>query len=287
MGIKWGWQKINLERFEYRDFDMMTFEEFFLKKKIDLEDLAKGKPELFTEFRTHFEQMSEKSFDHTKKYWFNQLRHEFPLSEEKDTTLKEAFKSKDIPLAPVSGEIKELPSSPKPSGFKPRFKAQNLAESEKPKAESEESEKVEGVGLKPKNESTKEGKTETTPSKPAGFKPRFKAGQTQQAESEKPKAEGEESEKVEGVGLKAKNESTKEGKTETTPSKLAGFKPRFKAANLAESEKPKAESEESEKVEDVGLKAKNEYTKEGKTETTTSKPAGFKPRLKPKKKGEG
>lgn len=182
---------------------MMTFEEFFLKKKIDLEDLAKSKPELYTEFRTHFEQMSEKSFDHTKKYWFNQLRHEFPLSEEKETMLKEAFKPKEIPSTPVAEEIKELASSPKPSGFKPRFKAANLAESEKPKAESGD---------------IKEEKTEAPTSKPPGFKPRFKAGQTQQAESEKPKAEGED---------------IKEEKTEAPTSKPAGFKPRFKAGQTS------------------------------------------------------
>lgn len=52
----------------------MTFEEFFLKKKIDLDSFKQGKPDVFAEFVAHYEVMSEKSFDHTKKYWFNNLR---------------------------------------------------------------------------------------------------------------------------------------------------------------------------------------------------------------------
>ncbi len=51
----------------------MTFEEFFKKKRIDLAALEQGEAALFSEFKTHFEQMGEKSYDHTKKYWFNKL----------------------------------------------------------------------------------------------------------------------------------------------------------------------------------------------------------------------
>lgn len=198
---------------------MMTFEEFFLKKKIELEDLAKGNPELFSEFRTHFEQMSEKSFDHTKKYWFNNLRHEFPLSEEKGTALKEAFKPKEIPSAPITEEIKQVTKSPKPSGFKPRFKAQNLAESSKPKAESENIE---------------EGKTETTIPKPAGFKPRFKAGVTKPIESsDEPKTEAQ---------------PVEEKPKAAAPS---GFKPRFKAGITKTSEEASKAEESQEKETDA------------------------------------
>ncbi|SMO59614.1 hypothetical protein SAMN06265350_104132 [Solitalea koreensis] len=57
----------------------MTFEEFFAKKKINLQALKKVQPELFDEFKTHFELMGEKSFDHSKKFWFNKLRREFLL----------------------------------------------------------------------------------------------------------------------------------------------------------------------------------------------------------------
>ena len=55
----------------------MTFEEFFAKKKIDLEALQKEQPDLFNEFKFHFEEMGEKSFDHSKKFWFNKMKTSF------------------------------------------------------------------------------------------------------------------------------------------------------------------------------------------------------------------
>ena len=60
----------------------MTFEEFFAKKKIDLEALKQADPGLYDECRSHYEQMGEKSFDHTKKYRFNKLRHAYPLAQQ-------------------------------------------------------------------------------------------------------------------------------------------------------------------------------------------------------------
>jgi len=60
----------------------MVFEEFFKKKRINLEALQKVEGSLYAEFKEHFDQMGEKSFDHTKKYWFNTLRHRFPISQE-------------------------------------------------------------------------------------------------------------------------------------------------------------------------------------------------------------
>jgi hypothetical protein len=60
----------------------MTFEEFFKKKKINLAALENADGALFSDFKNHFEQMGEKSFDHAKKYWFNKLRREFPLPPE-------------------------------------------------------------------------------------------------------------------------------------------------------------------------------------------------------------
>ena len=60
----------------------MTFDEFFKKKRIDLAALEKAVPALFSEFKDHFERMGEKSFDHTKKYWFNKLRRQYQLAPE-------------------------------------------------------------------------------------------------------------------------------------------------------------------------------------------------------------
>src|ERR1700744_6592061 len=63
----------------------MPFEEFLKKKRIDLVALETGEPALFSEFKIHYEQMGEKSFDHTKKYWFNKTRRQFPLAPEVKT----------------------------------------------------------------------------------------------------------------------------------------------------------------------------------------------------------
>jgi hypothetical protein len=235
----------------------MTFEEFFLKKKIDLELFKKGNLDLYIEFKAHFEQMSDKSFDHTKKYWFNDLRRQFPLSEEKEIALKEALKPKDsIPNTAITDEIKGAIEvlTPKPAGFKPRFKTPSLAESSSIKAESETL-KAEGEKLKAESKEIGEKDKEVPIAKPAGFKPRFKA--TNLAESEKPKAKSE--------ILKAGEETIETVNKEVSISKPAGFKPRFKASNLAEGEKPKAESG----------KIKDENT-----EVIPSKPVGFKPRFK-------
>src|SRR5580658_6132124 len=99
----------------------MTFEDFFRKKKIDLPALQKAEPALFSEFETHFNQMGEKSFDHTKKYWFNKLRREFPLAVEPKT---EKVKI-DNPLAEqtiTESLIEEGAPTPK-LGFTPKFRA--------------------------------------------------------------------------------------------------------------------------------------------------------------------
>src|ERR1700733_11548992 len=101
----------------------MTFEEFFLKKRIDLAALQQGEPALFSEFKTHYQQMGEKSFDHTKKYWFNKLRRQFPLSPEIKT--EKAHIANPIAEQTVTESLIETvlpPSSPK-VGFTPRFKA--------------------------------------------------------------------------------------------------------------------------------------------------------------------
>jgi len=102
----------------------MTFEEFFKKKRIDLAALEKAEPALFSEFKLHFGQMGEKSFDHTKKYWFNKVRRQY--------LLPPGIKTEKIhienPLAEqtVTESLTEA-SAPSPKlGFVPKFKAANL-----------------------------------------------------------------------------------------------------------------------------------------------------------------
>lgn len=73
----------------------MTFEEFLIKKKIDPVQLKNTEQALFSEFSSNFNEMGEKSFDHSKKFWFNKLRRANPL--------KEVPKPETIPVAaPIS-----------------------------------------------------------------------------------------------------------------------------------------------------------------------------------------
>ena len=132
----------------------MTFEEFFIKKRIDLPALQKAEPSLFSEFKTHFEQMGEKSFDHTKKYWFNKLRRQYHLAPE----IKPEKLHIPNPLAEqtIAESLSEtIPPKPEAKlGFVPKFKAANI-----PKPDVADDKKDENP-------------EETTAAKPA-YKPRF------------------------------------------------------------------------------------------------------------------
>src|SRR6201995_6089269 len=110
----------------------MTFEEFFSKKKIDLAALGKAEPGLLAEFRSHFEQMGEKSFDHTKKYWFNKLRLQYHLVPEIKT--EKVHIANPLAEQTITETLEE--GAPAPNvGFKPRFKAGMAAKPAEPKAE--------------------------------------------------------------------------------------------------------------------------------------------------------
>jgi hypothetical protein len=148
----------------------MTFEEFLIKKKIDPVQLKNTEQALFSEFNSHFNEMGEKSFDYSKKFWFNKLRRANPLKEiPKPETITTASPISSINLAAktppskedqiqkeeVGGEI----TNPKPA-FKPRFKANIIATSQEPHIDSVSSIPAETVD----------------PEKPKpAYKPRFKA----------------------------------------------------------------------------------------------------------------
>lgn len=173
----------------------MTFEEFFHKKKIDLVQLQQAESALFYEFKSHFTEMGEKSFDHSKKFWFNKLRRLYHIIEE-----PKAERTK-IEINQIASQAEPL-SSPVPeskTGFTPRFKA-------KP-AVSEESNPLE------ENQSIKESEVESS-AKPA-FKPRFKPQLTQPEVKEEAKGEQ--------AGLEENNQESQEA-TASKPT----FKPRFK-----------------------------------------------------------
>src|SRR6201995_2400096 len=115
----------------------MTFEEFFQKKKISLAALEQGEPYLFSEFKNHFVQMGEKSFDHTKKYWFNKLRLQYPLAVEEKTEKPKI--ENQLAEQTITESLIEEGVAPAPKlGFVPKFKAASAPKSaaeEQPKAE--------------------------------------------------------------------------------------------------------------------------------------------------------
>jgi hypothetical protein len=142
----------------------MTFEEFFKKKKIDLAALEKADGGLFSEFKTHFEQMGEKSFDHTKKYWFNKLRRQYVLAPEVKTErvhIANPLAEQTITES-LSETVAPAPLSPK-LGFVPKFKMGNMAKPEEKKEEAPVTPPVENPPAPP---------AETNETKPA-YKPRF------------------------------------------------------------------------------------------------------------------
>jgi len=209
----------------------MTFQEFFLKKKIDLEALQTDKPDLFIEFQEHYSLMGSKSFDHTKKYWFNNLRQAFPLSDEKENELKKAFKPNEIPISEILIKSEETAKETKPAmGFKPRFKAPLGAKLEdETTAETPSAIATKPQGFKPpfnagatksieEKEIVIQKENQTIPNpqenftKPTGFKPRFKAGVKKSNEADK--------------NVEDKNIETSD--IENVNPKPLGFKPRFK-----------------------------------------------------------
>ncbi|MDF2518536.1 MAG: hypothetical protein K0R59_3832 [Sphingobacterium sp.] len=248
----------------------MTFEEFFAKKKIDLKALKAADEPLFEEFRAHYSAMGEKSFDHSKKFWFNKLRKSYHLAEEEVVVVKKTIQTDPVETAPAATDA----SVTKPAGFKPRFKATAQAEpaeqKEEPKTEPSTAAANSVPGFKPRfkpgitkntansseepsapTELPKDAAPETA--KPTGFKPRFKPGITKNTtnSSEEPSVPAE---------------LPKDEAPETT--KQIGFKPRFKPGVT--------KAADSTVNEDISSPAEASDS----SATQAPKPTGFKPRFK-------
>ncbi|MCR8561289.1 hypothetical protein KXD93_26790 [Mucilaginibacter sp. BJC16-A38] len=191
----------------------MTFDEFFKKKRVDLVALEKAEPALFAEFKNHYEQMGEKSFDHTKKYWFNKTRRQFPLAPEVKT--EKPHIANPLAEQTITESLTEQPqATPSPKvGFTPKFRAAGIA---KPAIGDKKDE------LPTATEPAPAPPAENAVAKPAGFVPRFKM---------KPKTEGDENSNPQA-------DIPETPAAETVAAKPAGFVPRFKM-------KPKAEVEEN------------------------------------------
>lgn len=137
----------------------MTFEEFLLKKKIDPVQLRAAKPSLFSEFNSNFQQMGEKSFDHSKKFWFNKLRRAYLLEEEPK------LPREGPEVNPVASQAEPLISPTiEATGYKPRFKPKLTAAEE--------------------NDPAIIAKAPDSQEKPV-YKPRFKPGMTPPKQKEK------------------------------------------------------------------------------------------------------
>jgi hypothetical protein len=177
----------------------MDFEGFFRKKRIDLAALGKAEPALLSEFKTHFEQMGEKSFDHTKKYWFNKLRLVYHLAPE--PKVEKVVIENTLAEQTIIETLSETTPPPANVGFKPRFKPGMGKPAEIPATEAEKPEQSAEPAAVP-------------PPANVGFKPRFKAGVTKPAEPEQKEEQ--------------KAEPPLEDKPAESTEPAIGFKPRFK-----------------------------------------------------------
>jgi hypothetical protein len=268
----------------------MTFEEFFKKKKIDLEQFKTAEPALFTEFEAHYAVMGEKSFDHTKKYWFNELRRKYHTPEEvkpEKVTIENPIAEQTV----IESITEEVDKTPVPKlGFKPKFKAPPSVVAEnaetavpdtvneetagetsvtppnlgfKPKFKTQVHKSPPGEGVAPTDEKVSET-PEPQPAPKLGFKPKFKAGVTNAAPITPPAEEAPKSEEpVESVAPKL------------------GFKPKFKAGIT----KPAASAPP------VTEETKSEETKVEEPKPEPTPKLGFKPKfkaqnIKPKTEGE-
>jgi hypothetical protein len=295
----------------------MTFEEFFAKKKIDLTALQKADNSLYEEFKKHYMAMGSKSFDHTKKFWFNKLRKSYHLAETpidkkevqqaivkeqqsvkaEATTTATGFKPRFKAPAPKKDVLSQESETPinrvekiseyapdndgpaKPTGFKPRFKAPTVTQDIVPQETETSNNRVDKI--------SDSASDNDVAAKPTGFKPRFKAGVTKPAAEQNtipsdPQAEGQADHL--GASHPATEATSADLPTEAS-SKPAGFKPRFKAgitkqATAAQDNIP-TDQQAQEQTDHLGAShPATEATSADLPTEASSKPAGFKPRFK-------
>ena len=259
----------------------MTFEEFFKKKKIHLSALQAADAGLFSEFSAHYLQMGEKSFDHTKKYWFNKLRRLYPLPPD--------VKPEKIRFENQLAEqtiTETLADEALPAGnpaYKRRLKVDEIEKAVKANTES----------LPPVAEQPTAAPTPQTPAAPLAdapkpaYKPKFKAAVKPAAVEAAPSVEESKTEKV--VPLMNIEDLTPVQLTQdilpeaaTGPAKPA-FKPRFKPGVTKQAIVPAEETQTQEPAPEPP--AKN--TMPAPTEPIAPVPAdapkpAYKPRFSPK-----
>ncbi|RKR82480.1 hypothetical protein BDD43_2663 [Mucilaginibacter gracilis] len=226
----------------------MTFQEFFKKKKINLDLLKAAEPALFAEFELHYGQMGEKSFDHTKKYWFNTLRRKYHSPDEPkvDKVPIENRLAEQTVVEAITDEPQTV-AAPK-LGFKPKFKTGASAPENVPPVAEEITGQESGaeaaapkLGFKPKFKSAASAlqneppvaqeitgpASGTEPAAPKlGFKPKFKSATPAQTTPVEPLTTPE-------------SNTEPPASTVALPPKL-GFKPKFKPSSPPASQQPSA-----------------------------------------------
>jgi hypothetical protein len=138
---------------------LLSFEEFSAKKKIDLALFQQAEPDLYSEFKSEYDQMGEKSFDHSKKFLFNKIRRAYHIKEEpkaeKPVIELTEMASQALPL--------DSPAIDQKPAYIPRFKPQVMSQP----TSVQDDEKKAAPEQKPE-----EKKEESKSEKPA-YKPRF------------------------------------------------------------------------------------------------------------------
>ncbi|RFZ81620.1 hypothetical protein DYU05_17480 [Mucilaginibacter terrenus] len=250
----------------------MTFEEFFNKKRIDLMALKAGEPVLFAEFREHFEQMGEKSFDHTKKYWFNKLRLQYHLAPElkpekvhlenrlAEQTIVETL-TENIPQSQDQKPQSDESPSPaaKASGFKPRFKAAT------PISTTNTSDLQHPVSKERATVTPEVNEAASTKDQSPEYQQEKEAMQAAADETDRP----------------ADDTPTPSARTGT---KQPGFKPRFNM-KMTSGDAPQTKKLEQTHPEDENPVIASEPTSPKLEKSEAPKPSGFKPRFNMKMAG--
>ena len=177
----------------------MTFEEFIIKKKIDLAAFKTAEPVLFLEFQSHYSQMGEKSFDHSKKFLFNKLRRAYHLKEEPKPAAREPEMINQI----ASQAEPLLSPTVEATVYTPRFRAggttktiqdtdtSDIAKNEKPaytprfKAPAKSPEDTSGTDTKsPQTSDPVDPASPPTEKPKPAYVPRFKAAPKTKEDSE-------------------------------------------------------------------------------------------------------
>jgi len=158
----------------------MTFEEFLVKKKIDPLQLKEKGNAFFSEFESYFHQLGEKSFDYSKKFWFNKLRRTYTLREEpKPLPVQEENKNNE-----VSAPENELTKQEK-TAYVPRLKSAvtstNNQDSAKTETASASKYKPRYKAVPIASDKLEETNPGQSPESKPVFKPRFKPGITKSA----------------------------------------------------------------------------------------------------------